>query len=238
MPTAMKALRRACAELSPAWRARQDAHERIVQDRSRIAAILSTHPHPDPADRDPAARADAYAHAISNRTRQRTAAVDAAQAQTIAAVQGRSRGSRFLAFVGISTAEQRQAERLVAHAEALAAGAADSLPSRDDYTRARANGEAHAYAAQQTTAAWKRRPEVAAAMEDHRLNGVVHQAAAAGSQAIKDALDAGDPAAARAIIHACEQEQERRRAEQERLDRGIPGQTGRGGTRPPTPGRK
>ena len=236
-PQEMDRMRQARQELDPTWRDARDARRRIHADQARIHAILSTHPHPDPASRDPTARANAYAHAISERTRQRTAAVDAAQAQATAAFQGRSRTTRLLAFVGIATAEQRQAERLVVHAVALA-DASDLLPSRDDYTRARADGEAHAYAAQQTTDAWKQRPEVAAAMEQHRLNGAVHQAVAAGDQAINAAMDAGDPEAARAVIRAREHEEERRRVEQERLEQLRRGMDDHGGTRPPPPGRK
>jgi len=225
----MMRLHRAQQELDPTWRNTRDAHRRITQDRACIAGILSTHPHPDPASRDPAARANVYAHAISERTRQRTAAVDAAQAQAMAAVQGRSRTTRLLAFVGIATAEQRQAERLVACAVDMT-DASDPLPTRDDYARARADGEAHAYAAQQTTAAWEIRPEVAAAIEQHRLNQAVQQAVDAGDQAINAAMDAGDPAAARAIIRAHEQEQERRRAEQERLEQLRRGMDDHGGS--------
>lgn len=236
-PQEMDRMRQARQELDPTWRDARDARRRIHADQARIDAILATHPHPDPASHDPAARAAVYAHAISERTRQRTAAVDAAQAQATAAFQGRSRTTRLLAFVGIATAEQRQAERLVVHAVALA-DASDLLPSRDDYTRARADGEAHAYAAQQTTDAWKQRPEVAAAMEQHRLNGAVHQAVAAGDQAINAAMDAGDPEAARAVIRAREHEEERRRVEQERLEQLRRGMDDHGGTRPPPPGRK
>ena len=233
----MDRMRQARQELDPAWRAARDAQQRIHADHDRIHAILATHPHPDLASRDPAARADAYAHAISKRTRQSAAAVDAAQAQATAAFQGRSRTTRLLAFVGIATAEQRRAERLVVHAVALA-DASDLLPSRDDYKRARADGEAHAYAARQTTDAWEQRSEVAAAMEQHRLNQAVHEAVAAGDQAINAAMDAGDPAAARAIIRVREQEEERRHAEQERLEQLRRGMDDHGGTRPPPPGRK
>ena len=245
-PQEMDRMRQARQELDATWRDARDARRRIHADQARIDAILATHPHPDPASSDPAARADAYAHAISERTRQRTAAVDAAQAQAAAAIQGRSRTTRLLAFVGIATAEQRQAESLAAHAVALA-DASDLLPSRDDYTRARADGEAHAYAARQTTDAWEQRPEVAAAMEQHRLNGAVHQAVAAGDKAINAAMDAGDPEAARTIIRVREHEEERRRAEQERLEQLRRGQRiadamlrmdDHGGTSPPPPGRK
>lgn len=208
-PDGMTGMRRARQELDPIWRDARDARRRIHADQAHIAAILATHPHPDPASRDPATRADAYAHAISERTRQRTAAVDAAQAQATAAFQGRSRTTRLLAFVGIATAEQRQAERLVARAVDVT-DASDPLPTRDDYTRARADGEAHAYAAQQTTAAWEKRPDVAAAMEQHRLNQSVQQAVQAGDPAIKATMEAGDPDAARAIIQQREKQQAQR----------------------------
>ena len=255
-PDAMDKLRQARQELDPAWRAARDARRRIRDDQARIDAILSTHPHPDPASRDPAARATAYAHAISDRTRQRTATVDAAEAQAVAAVQGRSRTTRILAAIGIANAEQRQAESLVARAVALAADATEALPSRDDYTRARADSEAHAYAAQQTVAAWEARPEVAAAIEQHRLNQAVQQAVEAGDQAINAAVHAGDAAAARAIIRAREEQQERisasqvrwrPRAEQEWLEqlrRGTPGDDGLAQRscdaepRPPSPGNR
>lgn len=216
-PQEMDRMRQARQELDATWRDARDARRRIHADQARIDAILATHPHPDPASRNPAARADAYAHAISERTRQRTAAVDAAQAQATAAFQGRSRTTRLLAFFGIATAEQHEAERLVARAVEVT-DTSGPLPTRDDYKRARADGEAHAYAARQTTAAWEARPEVAMAMEKHRLNQVVQQAVDAGDQAIREAMDAGDPDAARAIIRAHEQEQERHRAEQERLE--------------------
>ena len=236
-PDAMDRLRQARQELDPAWRAARDAQRRIRDDQARIDAILSTHPHPDPASRDPAARASAYAHAISDCTRQRTATVDAAEALAAAAVQGRSRATRILASIGIANGAQRQAESMVARAVALGDAAAP-LPSRDDYTRARADGKAHAYAAQQTTATWEQRPEVAAAMEQHRLNQAVQQAMAAGDQAINAAVDAGDPAAARAIIRAREEQQERRRAKQERLEQLRRGTPGHDGTKSPPPGKR
>lgn len=247
MPAAMKALRRACAELSPAWRAGRDIHARIVQDRARIASILATHPHPDHADRDPKARAEAYALAISDRAIQRAAEVDAAQAQAVATVQGRSRTTRGLAFLGVPTAAQRQAERMVARAVALEAEAADTLPSWNDHRRARADGEAHAYAARQATVAWEARPEVARAMEQHRLNQAVQDAIQAGDTAIAEAMDAGDPERARAIIRVQEKDEEFREAERaislrhcaEELPEQLHRETsGHDGGRPPSPGRR
>ena len=152
-------------------------------------------------------------------------------------MQGRSRFTRILAAMGIHTPAHHAAVRQAQRATELADAVEGSL-SKDDFKQAQATGEAHAYAAQRTTRDWEARPDVMRAMEDARLNAVVEQAISAGDSSIQQAMEAGDPHGARAIVRAREQAAERQVAEQEMLAdlaRGLPGHDG---ARPPTAGRK
>ena len=203
-PEAMQRLRLARLALDPGWRAEQDAAQRIKADERRILGVLSTHPYPDPADRDPVALANRYANRLSERARKQAGVAEKAQAAAQAALDGRTWRTRLLAAAGIATAEQRNAERLVSEAARLTALAEG--PSRDDYKERRANGEAHAYAAQKSTRVWEKQPQVAAALESQRLNEAAQHAAAQGDGPIAKALEQGDPEGARAIVRQREVE--------------------------------
>lgn len=212
MPEAMAALRLARAELSPRWRERRDAHRRVQNDCRQIADLLATHPYLTPADLDPIARANAYAGRLSDADRERRAVAEAAAVVAEEAVAGRSAATRFLAALGIATPEQHRVERMVRDADALAEMARRECPRNDDYRYERTQGETHAYTAQRTLAAWEQRPEVALAMRDHRLNELVAAAMKAGDTQVTAAIKAGNPTAARAIILAREQHEERQHA--------------------------
>ena len=189
---------------------------RLQADRDRIATTLGTHPHPGPADRDPQARADRYAGHLSESYRERRDAAQAAQAEALAAMKGRGMGTKLLASIGIATPGQRHAQAAVAYALALTDDAEARQPTPATYKEARADGAAHAYAAQQDTTAWERRPDVAQALELDRLNAAVDAAARDGDLAISRALRAGDPDAARMVILQREEAERRRQEEQER----------------------
>ena len=236
-PDALAALRYATRELDPAWRERRDAWQRIRADRARIAAIMATHPHPDSLERNPAARAASYAGRLSDGYRERQTAAEEAQAEALAARHGRSKGTRLLSMFGISTPEQRHALAAVALALKLTDEAERQQPTPADYREARTAGTADAYAAQARTRAWEAVPDVAAALEQHRLNQAVDAAAQNGHSEVTRALRAGDHDAARAIILAREEAERLQREEQE-LQQGIrrdgPGGHGAGGP-PPGP---
>ena len=204
-PDALAALRRARAELDPAWRERRDAWQRIRADRAGIAAILATPPHPNPTDRDPVARATAYAGQVSDGYRERKEAAEKAQAEALAALAGRGIGIRLLAAIGISTPEQRHALAAVALALKLTDEAERQQPTPADYREARAAGTTDAYAAQARTRAWEAVPDVAAALEQARLNKAVDAAAESSDPEIVRTLKLGDPEAARAIIREREE---------------------------------
>ena len=205
------------------------AAARMDADRAHIAAVLSTHPHPDPADRDPEARAARYAGRLSDGYRERKEAMEAAQAEAMSALQGRSTGTRLLAALGIVTPEQRRADVAVALALALTDDAEARQPTPDDYKTARADGAAHAYAAQADTVAWARRPDVAQAMEKARLNAAIDAAAASGDPAVTRAIRQGDPDAARRVI---QEREEAERRQQEEMERRQGMQRGSGRPRP------
>ena len=197
---------------------------RLESDRARVAEILSGHPHPDPLDRDPQQRADRYAGAISDEIRRRDdSARQAADVARKAAAECCPL-SRALARVGIETVAYERAWDAASHADEAAESAA-RFGQPDDYKRARADGAAHAYAAQRDTRAWEQRPDVAVALEQLRLNQEVASAYQVGDPAIIRAMKAGDPEAARAEILRREEDEARRRHEDERrqgLSRGSP----------------
>lgn len=206
-PDAMARLRAAAQNLNPDVQARH----RLDADGARISKILATRPEISADDMNPAKRATAYAGEISDNIRARAAASQTAQAKALAAVSGRSAGTRIAALFGFRTAEQRRVDALIEKALELT-DAAECLPTRDDYRQARAHGERDALAAQNTMAVWRANPDVARVLDDERLSVAAHTTAHDGDKQVYAALQAGDPEGAREIIRCREHEDERQRS--------------------------
>ena len=206
LPNELKTLRRAINELNPEWREARDVQKRLADDRAKIAIVLASRTRFEPWELDPQASANAYAGRISDAVKQRETVAKQAEALALAGANSRSLGTRLLAIVGLKTAEQRHAEKLIATAEKLA-GEAQRLPARENYTDARRDGEKHAHTAQKAVMAWENRPDVARALENRRLNSLVQDGIRAGDQAIADAIKAGNPEGAREILREREREQ-------------------------------
>lgn len=203
---------------------REQVASRITADRDTITRVLATHPHPNPADRDLQARANACAGRLSDEFRDRQAAADAAARAAAEATASRSTGTKLLTALGLTTPEQRRADDLQERAHEAAETAQRRRPTNDDYRHARATGEAQAQAADRAVQAWQERPDVAAALENARLNTLAQAAADAGDRNVAAALRAGEPAAARSIIRARERhEEERRRLAEEARNNGPRG---------------
>lgn len=214
-PDATARLRLARQELDPAWREQRDADARIAADRRRIASVLSTHPHPDPASRNGLAREAAEERAARD---EHTARVDAQAAMARAAARAAFHGRNPLTWLrnvmlGSNTHKQ---ERLTVMAE-LAAADLNTRPDDDTLRAARERGRLYAMAARERTSAWEDLPEVAEAMEQDRLNHAVDAAARDGNPAVTRALKLGDPEAARAAILAGEAEERRQAMHASRL---------------------
>ena len=234
-PDAVAALRRARQELDPAWRGQRDAHAHIVADRRHIASVLATHPHPDPASRDALAREAAEERAARD---EHTARVNTQAAIAEAAARAAFHGRGPLTWLrnvmlGHLTREQ---EHLVATAE-LSMGDVGTRPDDDTLRAARERGRLYAMAARERTSAWEALPEVAAAMEEARLNQAVDAAARGGDPAVSHALRVGDPEATRTVIREREAEERRQAEEMERraaMQRGpvVPVASGAGGPGP------
>ena len=125
------------------------------------------------------------------------AAVELAHAAALAGLRRRSINTRLFATKGVCTREQRHAQTAVVRALALTDDAQARKPTRDNLKEARADGAVHACAAQQNTIGRECRLDIAAAIENARLNKDVDAAAEAGKSNVIRALEAGDSEAAR-----------------------------------------
>ena len=187
---------------------------RVSDDRNRIVAILATHPHPDPADRDPDARERREVQAARD---EHTASRAAEAAETLVAAKAAfwdrdaATWMRNVLF-GQPTAKQRQALDAAAYAERNA----NTRPDDGTLKVARERGRLLAIGARDRTTDWKQRPDVVKAFEQDRLNRVVDAAAASGDPAITQSLRDPDPDAARQVILLREESERRQQEAMER----------------------
>ena len=210
---------------------RAPAAARLADDRARIERILSTHPHPDPDERDPEARERREERAARDEhTASRTADAAASAAEAKAAFQDRGPLTwlRNVVF-GRPTIQQQQALDAAEYAERNA----NTRPVDGALKVARERGRLLAIGARDRTQAWDAKPDVVVALEQDRLNSIVDEAANVGNQTILRALRQGDPDAARAVILARE---EAERSKQEEMERRQGMQRGPGRPKPGTGG--
>jgi hypothetical protein len=214
--TLLETVRKLALELNPEFREARRIHLALIDDKSNIANILATNPVLDPRDLDPQERAARYAGFISDGVRERSSNALKAQAEALALASNRTTTTKLLSVFGIKTQEQRNIDKGIKDALKLT-DLSENLPSRDDYSQARADGVRDAHNAQKALQAWRDRPEVAKALNDNRLNQVIQESIKAGDTEISDAMKAGDPELARSILRERERIQESRRMELERI---------------------
>jgi len=190
------------------------AAARIADDRTKIAAVLATHPHPDAADRDPELRERREELEIRNEyTAARAADAITASTAAQAAFKNLSPGT-WLRNVVLSNATALQQKTIdAAH---YAERNENTRPDDGTLRTARDRGRLLALGARDRTAVWEARPDVAQAQEQARLNEAVDTAAHENDRAITRLLRAGDPDGARQIILDREEIERRATAELER----------------------
>lgn len=209
--------------------AAEHAKARSAADEARIKAILDTNPEPNPADRDPEARGKAKVSALFEEKRQRQEAPKILRERYLEAARARGFVMKILLW---ETREMKQIARDFTTAEARA----DMRITEGDKEDARTYGETLANTAARTYAEWTKKPDVAQALEDQRLNGKARELAQTNPY-VANLLKSGEPEKAREIIREREQ-QERERAEKEQqrqrnMQRG-PQQNKGNGWQPPT----
>jgi len=208
--------------------ARQRAAEQVAlraqvtASRARVAAVLSTSPFPDPADRS---RSRLQAAACDRVTAAKGASEARAAAAAARATELRERVgivSRMLAIVGLKTPAVQAAREADREAERAERAAKDvRLDYRDDLVHADRSGAAEADRRQRQQDQWEDRPDVRAARREETGNRMVAVALRSGDPEIREAIRQEDGLRiAREMLHRREVE---RLAEVQRQNRHDPG---------------
>lgn len=154
----------------------------LAASRARIAVVLATAPHPDPASRDPELLAQEERQRVEAHLQKARAEAGAAWQAAVAA-RGRL---GILGRLGLPTAARREAGALEAaarDAERRAGAAAEShVRALRDADRCAA---ARAAVRDADQGRWERRPEVQAARREARGNALVAEAIEVGDQGIE-----------------------------------------------------
>ena len=212
----------------------------VAASRARVAAVLSTSPWPDPADRSRTRLQDAARDRVtaSKDTTEATAAAAAAKAAELRERVGIV--ARVLALVGLETPSiqaAREAERIAD--EARRAAHAVRLDYRENLAHGERLGAAQATQREEQQGGWERRPDVAGARREAHGNDLVAAALKSGNPEIKDILkEEGGLRAAREMLLRQEAERvaEIQRQQQHHDQRTAAATVLRPGPAAPTPG--